>query len=610
MLLRSFLSLYSLVVLALILAMPLHARAVSPELTVVYPKEGDTVQAGDSTYVFGHVVPAETPVFVNGIRAKKYVNGTFMAMVPVRPGEFVFSCLAVDGLDSTRVDRTVYIPEFMFETAAEPARFDTSFFFPAGEYELFPGDYAAFLAKTARGRRPFVHLPALGLSQSLRELRAYPRRHLRKATFPGDRLPFLPRVRGVYGTTLRIPENSPVDTTFAIAYTMSSSAEDSVRFSPRAQVRILDPDREYWGRIGQEVRSGLPGRKRGQILLIPEGTLVKKIARAGQSIRIAVSRKSRFWIPAAAFAAVDSQSLPADNSPVVLARSESDSSRITLRMFLRRRLPVTVLQTRRPQQVKIRLYGTTDIPDMLRQDFSDPILKEIRGRRIAEDEYEFAIRLNLKQQWGYRVYYDAEDLVLEIRKPPLQRFDPEKPFAGLLICLDPGHSPDEGATGPTGSSERFVTPGYARLLKDMLVEKGAEVMITRNDTAGVALAARTLLADAADADIFISLHFNSLPDGINPFPLRGSGVFYYTSQSYLLATHVNHYLRRATQLPNYGVKYQSLYVCRQTAMPSILLEPAFIMHPIEEMYILNGEFQRRVCEAVVKGLEAFLRKAL
>ena len=602
---------YKTAFLLLVLSVAVVAQqGTAPQLTVVYPEEGDVVQAGDSTYVFGHVTPPGVPVFVNGVRAKKYVNGTFMAVVPVTPGVFRFSCLAIDGLDSTRVLRSVRIPDYLFETPPEPARFDTSLFFPAAEYELFPGEHAAFFAKTARGKKPFVHIPELGISRALHEMSSRRRRRsMRKAVFAGDRLPFLPKVRGVYGTTLPVPATSPFDSTLTVMFTLSSDPADSVRLMPPARLRVLNPAREYWGRIDSEVRSGLPGRKRGQILIIPQGALVRKKARDGNSLHVSVSAKSRFWIPATAFSPLDSLE-PPKPATAVLARSESEPDLVRLRIFLQRRLAVTVLQTRRPQQLRLRLYGTAELPDMLRQDFSDPILHEIRGRRMAEDEYEYTIRLNMKQQWGYRVYYDNTDLILEIRKPPVQRFNPELPFEGLLICLDPGHSPDEGATGPTGSSEKAVTPGYTRLLKKLLEEKGATVMVTRNDTAGVTLAARTLIADAAGAHLFISMHFNSLPDGINPFPLRGSGVYYYTSQSYLPATYVNDYLRKITPLPNYGVTYQSLYVCRQTAMPAILLEPAFIMHPLEEMYILNGEYRRRVAEAVVKGLEAFLRRAL
>jgi N-acetylmuramoyl-L-alanine amidase len=85
----------------------------------------------------------------------------------------------------------------------------------------------------------------------------------------------------------------------------------------------------------------------------------------------------------------------------------------------------------------------------------------------------------------------------------------DKPFT---IVIDPGHGGiDNGAIGVRGTQEKDVTLAFSRTLRDRLSRfKGAQVFMTRDSDVFVALADRTGFARQHQADLFISIHADSL----------------------------------------------------------------------------------------------------
>jgi len=81
------------------------------------------------------------------------------------------------------------------------------------------------------------------------------------------------------------------------------------------------------------------------------------------------------------------------------------------------------------------------------------------------------------------------------------------------IVIDPGHGGvDPGATGPNGVMEKELTLDIARRVRDKLERAGNHrVLMTRDDDIKIALKDRVAFARKHTADLFISIHFNSLP---------------------------------------------------------------------------------------------------
>jgi N-acetylmuramoyl-L-alanine amidase len=82
------------------------------------------------------------------------------------------------------------------------------------------------------------------------------------------------------------------------------------------------------------------------------------------------------------------------------------------------------------------------------------------------------------------------------------------------IVIDPGHGGiDPGATGHQGLKEKDVVLDIAQRLRDKLVHSGKyRVLLTRTDDRKVFLKERVAFAKENHADLFISIHINSLPD--------------------------------------------------------------------------------------------------
>ena len=85
---------------------------------------------------------------------------------------------------------------------------------------------------------------------------------------------------------------------------------------------------------------------------------------------------------------------------------------------------------------------------------------------------------------------------------------------GLVVVLDPGHGGIDPGAGQGGTVEKHVMLSFARDLKEALLRRGdIRVVMTREDDGFVSLERRVAIAHAANADVFLSLHADSLGEG-------------------------------------------------------------------------------------------------
>jgi N-acetylmuramoyl-L-alanine amidase len=130
-------------------------------------------------------------------------------------------------------------------------------------------------------------------------------------------------------------------------------------------------------------------------------------------------------------------------------------------------------------------------------------------------------------------------------------------------------------------------------------------MIRDRDTT-VALADRPRLATEANAHLFVSVHNNAFPDGVNPWTNNGTSVYYYYPRSALLARLTQIELLRELGLRDIGYGRADLSDVRITWMPSILSETMFMMIPQQEAALKDPAVQERIAAAHVRALRAFV----
>ncbi|MBQ7631073.1 MAG: N-acetylmuramoyl-L-alanine amidase, partial [Selenomonadaceae bacterium] len=188
---------------------------------------------------------------------------------------------------------------------------------------------------------------------------------------------------------------------------------------------------------------------------------------------------------------------------------------------------------------------------------------------------------------------------------------------GKVIAIDPGHGGnDAGAIGPSGVMEKTVTLNVALELEKMLKAEGATVIMTRHTDKTVSpngarasaieeLQARCDVANAAKADIFISIHADSFT---NP-SARGTTGYYYSQTegqaSIRLADCIRKALCEQIRTPSRGTKPCNFYVVKNTDMAATLVELAFISNPEEENILSSPEGVLKCAQGIFDGIEDY-----
>ncbi len=182
-------------------------------------------------------------------------------------------------------------------------------------------------------------------------------------------------------------------------------------------------------------------------------------------------------------------------------------------------------------------------------------------------------------------------------------------LAGKTIMLDAGHGgQDGGAFGAGGASwpaESDLNLVLTYTLKAELEAAGATVLMTRTKDTTVTLAERTRQAVAAAPDLFISLHHNSTSETADFTKATGGLMLYSSPISETLAKTLSGNLWNGVGVKEVRCKRQSLYVCRQTRFPAVLVEAGYLCNPVEYEMLCREDIARKIAKNIRKGLEAY-----
>lgn len=188
--------------------------------------------------------------------------------------------------------------------------------------------------------------------------------------------------------------------------------------------------------------------------------------------------------------------------------------------------------------------------------------------------------------------------------PTITRAGSEQYLRNKVIVIDPGHGgKDVGAIGVQGTYEKDLTLRTSRLLQDKLKAAGATVYLTRQNDSFVSLPARARTANHHGADVFISVHYDSIEDP----SVTGTTTFYYGGADQQLADYVHQSLIQLTNLRDRNVRQENYLVLRENMQPSLLLELGYISNRGEELTILSSDFQERAATGIYQGLAQYFR---
>ncbi|MDA8234767.1 MAG: N-acetylmuramoyl-L-alanine amidase [Clostridia bacterium] len=190
------------------------------------------------------------------------------------------------------------------------------------------------------------------------------------------------------------------------------------------------------------------------------------------------------------------------------------------------------------------------------------------------------------------------------------------PLAGRTVVVDAGHGGiDPGAVGATGLKEKDVAWDMTQGLVKLLQERGAQVILSRLDDTKIPLLQRTQVANEKGADIFVSIHTNASTNR----QVNGTATYYYAPSSLpalyeqagerkKLALAVQNELIKELGRKDNGILQGNFAVIRETLMPSVLVETAFISNSTEEALLADSQFRARAAQAIARGIEAYFQQ--
>lgn len=206
---------------------------------------------------------------------------------------------------------------------------------------------------------------------------------------------------------------------------------------------------------------------------------------------------------------------------------------------------------------------------------------------------------------GYSGKYTGNDFVWKIRKSPAVNL--KKPLKHITIVVDAGHGGYEnGAIGCLGDKEKDINLKIAKYLEGVLKKRGADVVLTRNEDYYLGLNERCDISDYSNAEIFVSIHANALPDSADPNVRKGVGVYYYHNQSKDLAKAIQDTMVNELSLADDKIHRESFAVVRNTNALAVLVETAYMINPEDNSRLITDEFQKNCAKAIADGIEMYM----
>lgn len=252
------------------------------------------------------------------------------------------------------------------------------------------------------------------------------------------------------------------------------------------------------------------------------------------------------------------------------------------------------------------------------------------------------------------------DLTSKADKPAQRTATVDQGQAGdrdIVIVIDPGHGgKDPGATGPSGTKEKYVVMKLAKILADRINSiEGYKAILTRSDDRYLKLRTRTMIARRHGADLMVSVHADAFrtaqPKGASVFALSQRGATSETARwlantendadliggsgsltlgdkdeqlagvlldlsmtstintSLMIGDKVLRNLGKVGHLHKDKVEQAGFVVLKSPDIPSLLVEAGFISNPQEERNLNSTAYLNKLAGSIAAGIDEYFRKA-
>lgn len=236
--------------------------------------------------------------------------------------------------------------------------------------------------------------------------------------------------------------------------------------------------------------------------------------------------------------------------------------------------------------------------------------------------------------------------------PPPRKPTPKPRAARRVVVIDPGHGGrDPGTIGSAGVYEKNITLAVARELKRQLERTGRyKAVLTRNRDVALGLRKRIEIARNAEADLFLSLH----ADSIKNRRIRGLSVYTLSekasdreaallaekenkadviagvdlegeapevanilidlaqresmNQSAYFASGMVRELKRHVKLLRNTHRFAGFVVLKAPDIPSVLVELGFLSNKADQRALRSGKYRGKIATGITRAIDRYFSR--
>ncbi|MDR0420113.1 MAG: N-acetylmuramoyl-L-alanine amidase [Prevotellaceae bacterium] len=538
--------------------------------------------AFNANHYFKGITDNDAKIFVADKEFPVYWTGAFAAEAKLKEGDNEIKIIAQRGAEQTEQIVNIFYKQRSSITATENFEIENIEIFPSMNMTVMAGDVIKIRVKAT----PNCNVTWLN-NIKLHELPV--------SETDG--------IAGIYQSSYTVKDNEnkfqkPV-------YIKLSNGKKSIKKEINVKIIFMDKDAEP---LMLRTKGALPYLNYGlgtdrlggsKISHIVEGIVLHAVGKAGNLYKVRLSKNYQAWIPEDCVDIVSSGVFKPQSLVGSWTARGADKHDV-LSVSLNDKLPFRTFHQINPSRIVIDIFGATantawitQYPETLKQ------IKNLAYEQIEDDIFRIIIELS-HNHWGHSIEYRGNNLVINVKHQPKLELN------GLHIAVDAGHGGSNiGARGTTGSIEKNINLKFAKILQAKLEEKGVNVSLTRNEDEDVSMSERILLLRKINPDLLVSIHCNA---GGTPFTGKGTSTYYRHTGFRPLSTSI---LKRLLDLgvSNFGnVGSFNFALNSPTEYPNVLVETLFISSPEDEAKLLDENFQNKMVEKIIEGLQDFLNE--
>lgn len=219
------------------------------------------------------------------------------------------------------------------------------------------------------------------------------------------------------------------------------------------------------------------------------------------------------------------------------------------------------------------------------------------------DTSVYTLNIPKPEKYTYKVSLEDGVYTFKVSELPADIKD-------YTVIIDAGHGGSErGAIGCLGDEEKNINLRIALELQKHLKDLGINTVMTRECDGNISLGDRVKIAKANNANIFVSIHLNSIGDiPMNIHKNKGTSVYYFNPNSKALAEIVEKRVSKSAGTKKDGTRTAAFYVIIPPEYVGILVEAAYMTNPMDSVLYRTDNFAKNIANGIAESIVEFINK--